>query len=350
MPERAPDRIIDLRSDTVTKPSQKMRAAMAAADVGDDVYDEDPTVHRLESEAARVLGTESALFVTSGTQGNLVSVLAHCGRGDEIIVGDEAHIFFYELGGVSALGGVHVREVPNHGGVLDPGEVEGAIRTRDIHSPPTKLVCYENTHNRGGGRVSSAAQFKAVADVAHAHGAKVHLDGSRLFNAAVALKVSAASLCADADSVNICFSKGLGAPIGSAIAGPREFIAQCRRYRKMVGGGMRQVGVLAAAALVALEDGPKRLHEDHANAVAFAQALAESPTFDCDVASVETNMVLFGVRGSQGEGLHETWRAAGVAVNDVGGGRFRAVTHLDVSREDVLEAARRVGIAARSLP
>jgi threonine aldolase len=339
------NRVIDLRSDTVTKPSQKMRAAMAAADVGDDVYDEDPTVHRLESECARLLGTEAALFVTSGTQGNLVSVLAHCGRGDEIIVGDEAHIFYYELGGVSALGGVHVREVPNHDGILDPAEVERAIRKVDIHSPPTKLVCYENTHNRGGGRASSATQFKAVADVAHAHGVKVHLDGSRLFNASAALNVSAQSLCADADSVNICFSKGLGAPVGSAIAGPLDFIARCRRYRKMVGGGLRQAGVLAAAALVALEDGPKRLHEDHANARAFAQALASSGKFECDLGTVQSNIALFGVRGSQGIGLHETWRLAGVAVNDVGGGRFRAVTHLDVSREDVLEAAQRLANA-----
>ncbi|HEY5095611.1 MAG TPA: low-specificity L-threonine aldolase [Candidatus Eremiobacteraceae bacterium] len=337
-----PERVIDLRSDTLTKPSQKMRSAMAAADVGDDVYDEDPTVHRLESECARTLGTEAALFVTSGTQANLVSVLSHCGRGDEIIVGDEAHIFYYELGGVSALGGVHVREVPNHDGILDPGEVERAIRGRDVHSPPTRLVCYENTHNRGGGRAPSAAQFKAVADVAHARDIKVHLDGARLFNAAVALNVSAAALCADADSVNICFSKGLGAPIGSAVAGSRDFIAQCRRYRKMVGGGMRQVGVLAAAALVALEDGPKRLHEDHANARSFAESLASSGKFDCDPASVQTNIVLFAPRGASLPGLHAAWRAAGVAVNDVGGGRFRAVTHLDVSRADVLEAADRL--------
>lgn len=337
-----PDRVTDLRSDTLTKPSPKMRAAMAAADVGDDVYDEDPTVHRLESGCARTLGKHAALFVTSGTQANLVSVLAHCGRGDEIIVGDEAHIFYYELGGVSALGGVHVREIPNHDGVLDPDEVEGAIRDDDVHSPPTRLVCYENTHNRGGGRAPTLAQFKAVADVAHARDIKVHLDGARLFNAAVALNVSASDLCADADSVNICFSKGLGAPIGSAVAGSHDFIARCRRYRKMVGGGMRQVGVLAAAALVALEDGPKRLHEDHANARAFAEALASSGKVECDPSGVQTNIVLFSVRGASRPGLHEVWRAAGVAVNDVGGGRFRAVTHLDVTRADVLEAADRL--------
>ncbi len=342
MRNAAYERIIDLRSDTLTKPSPKMRQAMAAAEVGDDVYGEDPTVLRLESACARVLGTEAALFVTSGTQGNLVSVLAHCGRGDEIIVGDEAHLFYYESGGVSALGSVHVREVPNHGGILEPDEVERAIRGHNIHSPPTRLVCYENTHNRGGGRASTVAQFKAVADVAHAHGVNVHLDGSRLFNAAAALNVSPHALCADADSVNICFSKGLGAPVGSAIAGPAEFIARCRRYRKMVGGGMRQAGVLAAAALVALDDGPKRLTEDHANARAFAQALADSDTFDCDPAGVDTNIVLFGARGSPSAGLHARLLDAGVAVNDVGQGRFRAVTHLDVTRDDVLEAARRL--------
>jgi|SRR5450755_1756944 len=335
-------RIIDLRSDTITKPSPKMRQAMAAAEVGDDVYGEDPTVQRLESACARVLGTEAALFVTSGTQGNLVSVLAQCGRGDEIIVGDEAHLFYYESGGVSALGGVHVREVPNHDGILDPDEVERAIRGHNIHSPPTKLVCYENTHNRGGGRASTVAQFKAVADVAHKHGVNVHLDGSRLFNAAAALNVSPHALCADADSVNICFSKGLGAPVGSAIAGPAEFIARCRRYRKMVGGGMRQAGVLAAAALVALEDGPKRLPEDHANARALAQALARNGNFDCDAEGVDTNIVLFGARGRSSEGLHARWFDAGVAVNNVGYGRFRAVTHLDVNRDDVVEAARRL--------
>jgi threonine aldolase len=342
MPEAAGDRVIDLRSDTLTKPSAKMRKAMAEADVGDDVYDEDPTVHRLESACARVLGTEAALFVTSGTQGNLVSVLAQCGRGDEIIVGDEAHLFYYESGGVSALGGVHVREVPNHGGILDPHEVERAIRGRDIHSPPTRLVCYENTHNRGSGRVSTVAQFKAVADVAHAHGVNVHLDGSRLFNAAAALNVSPKALRADADSVNICFSKGLGAPVGSAVAGSAEFIARCRRYRKMVGGGMRQAGVLAAAALIALEDGPKRLPEDHANARTFAQALASSGKFDCDADGVDTNIVLFGTRRASSAGLHKRWLDAGVAVNDVGEGRFRAVTYLDVTREDVLEAAQRL--------
>ena len=336
------DRIIDLRSDTLTNPSPKMRRAMAEAEVGDDVYGEDPTVQRLESACARVLRKEAALFVTSGTQGNLVSVLAHCGRGDEIIVGDEAHLFYYESGGVSALGGVHVREVPNHGGILDPDEVSRAIRGHNINSPPTKLVCYENTHNRGGGRVSSVAQFKAVADVAHEHGVNVHLDGSRLFNAAAALQVSPHALCADADSVNICFSKGLGAPVGSAIAGSAEFIVRCRRYRKMVGGGMRQAGVLAAAALVALEDGPKRLPDDHANARAFAEALARSGTFDCDPAGVDTNIVLFGARDRSSEGLHARWFDAGVAVNDVGMGRFRAATHLGVTRADVLEAARRL--------
>lgn len=340
---------IDLRSDTVTKPSASMRAAMASAEVGDDVYNEDPTVALLERECARVLGKEAALFVASGTMGNLVSVMAHCQRGDEIVVGDEAHVFYYEVAGVSALGGVQVRTIPNHGGVLDPDDVERAIRGKNIHFPRTAVVCLENTHNRGGGRVVTVAQTKAIVDVARRHDVAVHLDGSRLFNAATALQVSAVDLAEGADSVNVCFSKGLGAPVGSAIAGARAYVDRCRKYRKMVGGGMRQAGVLAAAALVALRDGPRRLHIDHANAKAFAQALADSGGFDVDVASVQTNIILFAARAvsrnEEAETLLAAWRAAGVLLNHVGGGRFRAVTHLDVTRDDVLEAAERLAAA-----
>src|ERR1700737_4889014 len=232
--------MIDLRSDTVTKPSAAMRAAMAAAEVGDSQYDEDPTVRELEAEVAKTLGKDAALFVPSGTMGNLVSVLAQCERGDEIIVGDEAHIFYYELAGVAALGGVQFRTIPNHDGLLEPNEVAHAIRERDEHFPNTRLVCIENTHNRGGGKALTADHTKKIAEVAHARGIGVHLDGSRLFNAAVALETTAADLAQPADTVNICFSKGLGAPVGSAIAGTREFIEKARRIRKMVGGGMRQ--------------------------------------------------------------------------------------------------------------
>jgi threonine aldolase len=337
--------LIDLRSDTVTKPSDAMRKAMASARVGDDVYGEDPTVLELEAETASTLGKEAAVFVPSGTMGNLISALAHCQRGDEAIMGDEAHMFYYEVAGASALGGIQVRTVPNHGGAIDPGDVERAIRDRNIHFPVTRLVCFENTHNRGGGRVLTVEQTSAVADVAHRHGAAMHLDGARLFNAAVALQVPAAALAADADSVNVCFSKGLGAPVGSAVAGRRDFIERARKIRKMVGGGMRQAGVIAAAALLALRDGPRRLQQDHDNAKAFATALRESGIFDIDLERVQSNIISFGLKdGTRIDtgALAIAWRDAGVHVNSLGGGRFRAVTHLDVTRDQVIDAAARM--------
>ena len=334
--------LIDLRSDTVTKPSAKMRAAMAGAEVGDDVYREDPTVAELERETAAALGKEAALYVPSGTMGNLVSVLAQADRGEEAIVGDLAHVFYSEAASAAAFGGVQLRTIPNHAGVLDPAEVERAIRPRDVHFPRTALVCLENTHNRGGGRAITLAETHAVCHVARQHGVKVHLDGSRIFNAAVALDVPAAALCAEADSVNVCFSKGLGAPVGSAVAGTTAFVETARKIRKMAGGGMRQAGVIAAAALIALRDGPKRLHEDHSNAKELARALAESGHFQLDSASVHTNIVVFDLRGAtdaEGAALAAAWREAGVLAHHIGAGRFRAVTHLDVTREQVRKAA-----------
>lgn len=334
--------LIDLRSDTVTKPSAAMRAAMAAAEVGDDVYREDPTVAQLERETAAALGKEAALFVPSGSMGNLVSVLAQANRGEEAIVGDLAHIFYSEAASATAFGGVQLRTIPNHAGALDPDEVERAIRPRDIHFPRTALVCLENTHNRGGGRPLTLGETQAVTAVARRHGIKVHLDGSRIFNAAVALGVPASALCADADSVNICFSKGLGAPIGSAAAGSAEFVETARKVRKMAGGGMRQAGVIAAAALIALCDGPGRLHEDHANAKLLAERLASSGDFEVDPGSVQTNIVVFNLRGAtnaDGDALVAAWREAGVLAHHIGAGRFRAVTHLDVTTEQVRHAA-----------
>jgi threonine aldolase len=338
----AVDQLIDLRSDTVTKPSPAMRAAMASAEVGDDVYGEDPTVLRLEAETATVLGKEAALYVASGAMGNLVSILAHCQRGDEAIVGDLAHVFVSEAGSAAAFGGVQLRTVPNREGAIDPADVEHAIRGSDIHYPRTTLLCLENTHNRGGGHAISVEHTAALAGIAHRHGISVHLDGARLFNAAVALGVSAAALAAPADTVGICFSKGLGAPVGSAVAGSRPFVERARKVRKMAGGGMRQAGVIAAAALIALREGPKRLHEDHANAKAFATALADSGEFDIDPASVETNIVVFDLRKG-GEidpaRLVDKWFEAGVRAHHLSGDRFRAVTHLDVSAEQVRRAA-----------
>jgi threonine aldolase len=337
------EQLIDLRSDTVTKPSAAMRTAMAAAEVGDDMLREDPTVQQLERETATALGKEAALFVPSGSMGNLVSILAQAKRGEEAIVGDEAHVFYYESASATAFGGVQLRTIPNHAGALDPADVERAIRRADIHFPRTALVCLENTHNRGGGRPLTLAETRAITGVARRHGLKVHLDGARLFNAAVALGVSAAELCADADSVNVCFSKGLGAPIGSAVAGSRDFVETARKVRKMAGGGMRQAGVIAAAALIALREGPKRLHEDHTKARLFAEALATSELFDIDQGSVKTNMVIFGLRDStaaaDGDAMAQAWRDAGVLTNHLGAARFRAVTHLDVSAEEVRRAA-----------
>ena len=339
----AVDELIDLRSDTVTKPSQAMRAAMAAADVGDDVYGEDPTVQQLERETATALGKEEALFVASGTMGNLVSVLAHTQRGDEVIAGDEAHVFYYESAGASAFGGVQMRTLPNRRGALDPQDVERAVRPNDSHFPRTALLCLENTHNRGGGRPLTVTETEALAAVAQRHGFAVHLDGARLFNAAVALDVPAATLASSADSVNVCFSKGLGAPVGSAVAGSRAFIQRARKARKMVGGGMRQAGVLAAAALLALREGPKRLHEDHAKATLLATALAQSGEFELDPSNVRTNIIHFDLRSRDGidpDALVEVWREAGVLAHHIGAGRFRAVTHLDVTRAQVERAAR----------
>jgi threonine aldolase len=336
-------KVVDLRSDTVTKPSEAMRQAMAQARVGDDVYGEDPTVNELESECAGVLGKEAALFVPSGTMANLVSVLAHCERGDEVIVGDEAHVFYYELGGATALGGVVMRTIPNRGGLIDPDDVERSIRDNTAHGAKTTLLCLENTHNRGGGRCMGLDHTSAVAQVARRRGLQVHLDGARLFNAAVALDAEPAALAAQADSVSVCFSKGLGAPVGSAIAGTRAFVERCRRLRRMVGGGMRQSGVLAAAALVALREGRRRLLLDHQNAKEFRRALDACGRFDA--IDPQTNIVLFAPRDGAArdpDALVRAWRDAGVLVNHVGAGRFRAVTHLDADRDDVLEAANRL--------
>jgi threonine aldolase len=319
-----------------------MRAAMAAAEVGDDVYREDPTVNTLETETAAVLGKEAALFVASGAMGNLVSLLSHCQRGDEAIVGDQAHIFLYEVASAAGFGGVQLRTIPNHQGFLEPAEVEQAIRGTDVHVPRTALLCLENTHNRGGGRAVSAEHIATLASLAHSRGVAVHLDGARLFNAAVALRVPAATLAAPADSVGVCFSKGLGAPVGSAVAGSRAFVERARKMRKMAGGGMRQAGVIAAAALIGLREGPKRLHEDHANAKALARALSDSGEFEVDPADVDTNIIIFSLKDPTGldpAQLPAAWRAASVLAHYIGKGRFRAVTHLDVSNAQALRAA-----------
>ena len=271
-------KIIDLRSDTITRPTLAMRLAMANAVVGDDVLGDDPTVQRLEALAAARLGKEAALFVASGHMGNLVSLLTHCGRGDEIIVGDQAHIFYYEQGSAAVVGGIHPRTVPNQtDGTLALDQIEAAIRGDNVHFPRTRLICLENTHNRCGGPALPAAYVQAVGALARRYGLKLHVDGARVFNAAAALGVEVRELAADADSVSFCLSKGLAAPIGSVVCGSAAFIQQARRNRKLLGGGMRQAGVIAAAGIVALEQMVERLGDDHANAQRLAAGLSQIP-------------------------------------------------------------------------
>ena len=323
--------IVDLRSDTVTQPTPEMREAMAAAEVGDDVMEEDPTINRLQAMAAERMGKEAGLFVPSGTMGNLAAVLAHCGRGDEVILGNLAHTFLFEAGGIAALGGVHSHTLPNQpDGTLDLGEIGDAIRSDDVHFPVTRLILLENTHNRCGGVVLGLDYMAQVGALAREHGLKIHLDGARLFNAAAALGVPAAELTKAVDSVTFCLSKGLCAPVGSVLCGSKEFIRQARRIRKQLGGGMRQAGVLAAAGIVALEKMIERLVEDHARAQKLARGLGELPGLVVETPVPATNMVFARLAESVPFGAKETVRRLaerGVKVGATGERRFRMVTH-----------------------
>jgi threonine aldolase len=333
---------IDLRSDTVSWPTPAMREAMANAVVGDDVYGDDPTVKQLEAESAELLGKEAGLFVASGTMGNLTAVLTHCGRGDEMILGREAHIFRSEAGGSAALGGVHPSIIPNQpDGTLVLEDIRRAIRGDDEHFPRTRLICLENTHNAIGGVVIPLEYTRQVGQLAREHNLKLHIDGARIFNAQAALRIPAKELVADADSVSFCLSKGLCAPVGSVLVGSREFIAQARRVRKSLGGGLRQVGVLAAAGLVAIHDMIDRLPEDHDNACVLAEGLATIPHIGIDPARVQSNMVFFELAESAtlapaqlAERLkldyHILMRPASGYTR-----RFRAVTHYWIKREHV---------------
>ncbi|MDW7711036.1 MAG: low-specificity L-threonine aldolase [Deferrisomatales bacterium] len=345
-------RRIDLRSDTVTWPTPEMRRAMFEAEVGDDVYGEDPTVNRLEEEAAALLGKEAGLFVPTGTQGNQVAVLTHTGRGEEVIAEAESHLFYYEVGAVAALAGCQVRVVPGVRGAMDLERVEAAIRARNIHFPRTALVCLENTHNRAGGAVLPPGNAEAVAEVARRHGLPVHLDGARIFNAAVALGVPAARLAAPADSAMFCLSKGLAAPVGSVLVGSRAFIARARVNRKLLGGGMRQAGILAAAGLVALRTMVERLAVDHENAARLAAGLGGLPGLEVDPEGVETNIIAFRVADPRWDapGLAAALGAAGVLCNAMGPRAIRMVTHKDVARADVDEALDRVEGVLRAGP
>src|SRR6267143_2328308 len=276
-------RTVELRSDTFTLPTDSMRRAMAAAEVGDDVWDEDPTIHRLQERAAEMVGKEASLFVPSGTMGNLCALLTHTESGQEVLVEGESHIFHSEVAGASVVGGLQLRPLETPDGRLQPEQVRAAIREPDIHQPPTGLLCLENTHNRRGGTCLSAAQTQALSEVARDGGFPVHLDGARVFNAAVALGVDVRDLTRPVDSVMFCLSKGLSAPVGSMLAGSRDFIERSRRIRKMLGGGMRQAGVVAAAGLCALNEMVDRLAEDHANARRLAEGLLGVPGVDIDL-------------------------------------------------------------------
>ena len=331
-------RVVDLRSDTLTRPTSGMSRAMAEAEVGDDVFGEDPTVNKLEQLAAHRLGKEAALFVASGTMGNLVSLLAHCGRGEEIILGSFAHTFFFEQGGSAAVGGIHPRTLPNQpDGTLVLSDIEGAIRADNLHFPRTRLIVLENTHNLCGGHPLDIDYMKAVGDVARRHGLKIHVDGARIFNAAAALDLPAARLAADADSVSFCLSKGLGAPVGSVVCGNQEFISEARRARKILGGGMRQAGVLAAAGIVALNEMVDRLADDHANAHRLAEGLAEMPEISIDPDQICTNIVYFEVdrKDMAVEDLLKRLNDSGARMLPVGPGRIRAVTHYHISSDDI---------------
>jgi threonine aldolase len=329
---------IDLRSDTVTQPTPAMRKAMAEAEVGDDVYGEDPTVNRLEAMVAEMLGKEAAVFVSSGTMGNLVSVLSHCGRGDEMILGDKCHIFRAEQGGAAALGGIHPHIVPTQpDGALQLDELEAAVRSENDHYPVTKLICLENTHNFCGGRVLPIAYMDAVGNWAHGRGLQVHVDGARLWNAAVALNVAPARLVQQVDSVNVCLSKGLGAPVGSVVAGSREFIRRARRNRKVVGGATRQAGVIAAAGIVAITEMVERLADDHANAKRLAQGLAQIDGIQVNPDEVETNLVFFTlttptINAAQ---LSSGLAQRGVLMNPSSSTRLRAALNHHISEQDV---------------
>lgn len=341
---------IELRSDTTTHPTEEMRAAMKAAPVGDDVFGEDPTVNALEALAARKMGKEAAMFIPSGTMGNLSAVLSHCKRGDEVIMESECHIYYYEVGGLSALGGLVPRLVTGKAGLMEPQDVEAAIRGANIHYAPPALICVENTHNRGGGTVYDLDRLAGIKQVAERHGLPMHLDGARIFNASVKLGIDASLIASYFDSVQFCLSKGLSAPVGSILAGSSEFISKARKYRKMLGGGMRQAGVIAAAGIIALEKMVERLAEDHANARALAEGLAMIPGIEVDMSTVETNIVVFDIAklGVGSDAFAKELSEEGVRVTTRPPYKLRAVTsrmfvasQLEQTLDKVAKVARR---------
>ena len=329
---------IDLRSDTVTRPTPGMRRAMAEAEVGDDVYGEDPTIRALEDRVAERLGHEAAVFVPSGTQGNQIAIGVQTRPGEEVILEESSHPFHYENGAISALWGAQPRTVAGHRGILTPAQIQAASRGQDDHLPRSRLVILENTHNRGGGTVWKPGVFADAVKAARAAGLLVHLDGARLFNAEVAAGVPASTWARLTDSTTVCFSKGLGAPVGSVLAGNKAFVAEARRLRKRLGGGMRQAGILAAACLYALDHHVARLAEDHENARVLARRLSEIPGVRIELDRVESNMV-YAELPVDAPAFVARLRDAGVRVNSVGSGTIRLVCHLDVDRAACERAA-----------
>jgi threonine aldolase len=348
------DLMIDLRSDTVTKPTAEMREAMAVAEVGDDVYLEDPTVNRLQERAAAIFGKEAALFVPSGTMGNQIAIRVHTSPGQEVVTEARSHIYNYEMAAMAAFSGVLARPVASSDGILSWDQIENAIRPRIYYCAQTGLITLENTHNMAGGTLYTQERIAEICDGAHSLGMPVHLDGARIFNASVSLGTEVAALCGPCDSVMFCLSKGLAAPAGSLLVGTAEFIEKARIVRKMMGGGMRQVGVLAAAGLIALEKMPARLNEDHENARLLAQRLSRVPGLALDPARIFTNIIVAGISrtGLGSDRLEGLLRSKGVLVSRLDSATLRLVTHLDVNRRQVEAAACTFAevVAGRSSP
>ena len=330
---------IDFRSDTVAMPSPEMRKAMVEAPLGDDVFGDDPTTNRLMEVAAGRMGKEAATFVPSGTMGNLIGIAVNARRGEELIADADSHAFYYETAGAAAVCGVQIRPVATEAGVMSPRQVAEAVRPRDDpHQPISAAVTFENTHNRHGGVAWPLEALRAASDAAHAHGLRVHLDGARIFNAAVALGVPAADIAAGADTVTFCLSKGLACPVGSIFCGSAEDVEEAKRWRKRLGGGMRQVGVLAAAGLIALDQMVDRLAEDHANARTLAEGLSELPGVRCDLSRVQTNLVYFDVETMPAPGFLDECAKRGVISEPTGPHTVRFVTHYGIDAEDIQTA------------
>jgi threonine aldolase len=329
---------IDLRSDTVTLPTQTMREAICNAELGDDVFGEDPTTNRLEKMAAERMGKEAAMLVTSGTMGNLVCMLTHCRRGEEVILGNQSHSFIYEAGGMSAVGGIHPHTVTNQpDGTMQLEDITAAIRGDNVHFPRSRLICLENTHNRCNGSALTPRYTESVAKLAGDHGLSLHLDGARIFNAAVALGVDVTELTRHADSVSFCLSKGLSCPIGSLICGSSQFIAEARRNRKVLGGGMRQSGIIAAAGITALEQMVDRLAQDHENARRLAEGIARTERLSIELNKIQTNIVYFNIADDKftAETFVRQLAGRGIKILQVGPRRLRVVTHYGINTDDI---------------